>query len=437
MSARLLKLLCVCCLAVVVAPVPHAQALAHPIAADREQVVVIRAGRIVTGTGETIENGMIVIVDGEITGVGRSVEHPRTARIIDARDQVVMPGLIHARTRHGLPNYGRTGQRANLKAADDIYAELIDFDELLRNGFTTAVFVPPGSGIPGRATVQRTGGPEAHRVLEETGYLRITMTAAGRDKATLRSALQAAQREIDKVETARKEWEKKQEEAAKEKPAEAPKEGTGGARADDDKREPEKKPDAPKEFTPPAIPAALRPIVDLIRREPGAVALIELGNASGLLHTEEVIGRYENLPVMFFLQSTVGDFHNVVGRLGERGALVLTGPDLTRIPNTVIRYNTVAELFRAGAEVAVIPSGSLDTMRSQLAELVRSGLPREDALRAITVNTARVAGVEDRLGTIEAGKHADLIFLDSDPLDGLSRVTRTMIRGETVWSSGD
>jgi len=424
MPARLLILFSVC-LAAIATPVTAAPS-------DRESVVVIRAGQVITGTGQEIDNGLIVIIDGEIAAVGRNVEYPRTARVIDATDRVVMPGLIHGRTRFGLSNFGRSGQRANLKVADEIYPSLIDFDEMLRNGFTAAVYIPPGTGLPGQAAVLRTGGPEEHRMLRETAYLRVTMTTAGRDKATLRSALQAAQAEIDKIKKAREEWEKKraeQEKAAAEKDEEKK---DASARGNGDDKEA-----APAEFKPPAIEVPLRPLVSLIQREPGFVAMIELNNASGLLHAEEVIARYDQLPVFFYLQPGSGDFHHVVERLGERKALVLTGPDLVRLPFTAVRYNLVAKLFNAGAEVAIVPTGSLASLRPQLAELVRSGLRPEDAMRAITFNTARIAGVEEKVGTIEVGKHADLIFLDSHPLDGLSKVTRTMIRGETVWSSGD
>lgn len=403
---------------------------------DREEIVVIHAGEIITGTGESITNGKIVIIDGEIAAVGRMVEYPRTARVIDASHEVVMPGLIDVRTRYGLPSYSRSGQRAHLKAADEVYPELIDFEELLRHGYTGMTFVPSGTGIPGRAAVYRTAGPDEHRVLRETAYLRITMSNPARDKGTLRTALRNAQREIDKVEKAREEWEKKQEEA---KQAE---------KKDNDKNENENennenadnshdKPEEPTQFTPPEIEESLRPLVDLIKREPGVVALIELSNASDLLHTEDVIQRYENLPVMFYLQPGQGDFHHVVEELGERSALIVTGPNMARLPFTVQRYNLVAELFRVGAEVAILPSSSLEAMRPQLADLIRSGLRHDEAIRAITINAARVAGVDDRLGTIEAEKHADLIFLDSHPLDGFSQVTRTMIRGEIVWSSGD
>lgn len=430
MPARLLILLCSLLFLA-------ADTLGQGLHRDHEEIVVIHAGVILTGTGESITNGKIVIIDGEIAAVGLMVEHPRTARVIDASDEFVMPGLIHTRTRHALPSYSRSGPRAHLKVAEEIYPELIDFEDFLRHGYTAATFVPAGSGIPGRSAVYRTAGPDEHRVLEEAAYVRITMTNPARDKGILRSALRNAQREIDKIKKAREEWEKKQEEAKEQNEQDAQQESEEGNGHNNDSDNEGEQDDEPQEFTPPEIEESLRPLVDLIRGEPGAVALIEMSGAADLLHTDSVIERHENLPVMFYLQPGQGDFHHVVDTLGERDALVVTGPNMARLPYTVQRYNLVAELFRAGADVAILPTNSLEAMRPQLAVLMRSGLDRDDAVRSITINAARVAGVDDRLGSIEAGKHADIIFLDSHPLDGLSKVTRTMIRGEIVWSSGD
>jgi imidazolonepropionase-like amidohydrolase len=89
--------------------------------------------------------------------------------------------------------------------------------------------------------------------------------------------------------------------------------------------------------------------------------------------------------------------------------------------------------------VAFLPASDTPTelkaIRRRLAELVRAGLPREDALKGVTIHVAKVLGLEDRLGTIEKGKDADLVFLDGDPLAVGTRVTRVMTCGETAWEA--
>ncbi|MDR2988499.1 MAG: amidohydrolase family protein, partial [Nocardiopsaceae bacterium] len=65
---------------------------------------------------------------------------------------------------------------------------------------------------------------------------------------------------------------------------------------------------------------------------------------------------------------------------------------------------------------------------------VKDGLDRENALRALTINPARIAGVDDRIGSIEPGKDADLVIWSGDPLDVLSRAIRVFVDGEEIYS---
>ena len=60
------------------------------------------------------------------------------------------------------------------------------------------------------------------------------------------------------------------------------------------------------------------------------------------------------------------------------------------------------------------------------------GLPLEEALKAVTINAAKIWGVDDRIGSIEKGKWADLILTDGDPLEGRSQVKQMWIRGKPV-----
>ena len=93
----------------------------------------------------------------------------------------------------------------------------------------------------------------------------------------------------------------------------------------------------------------------------------------------------------------------------------------------------------SGSTLVLLPqvdaASELKYVRSRLADLVRAGLPREEALKAVTLGAAKVLGIQDRLGTIEKGKDADVIFLDGDPLAPETRVTRVMIGGEIVWEA--
>ncbi len=451
-------------------------ALATPAVADqsddKETFVVIQAGRVITAAGEELVGSpnvpvQIVLVDGKIRLVGKDLDYPKTAKVIDARDQVVMPGMIHPGTRWQLPSYSRSGAHADRTVEKELYLEEIDFEPLLKAGFTAICYYPVGSGIPGTGVVYRTAGKTEDRQIGPA-YVRVTMLNPGGDKKTLLGAITKARAELEKVEKAKKEWDEKQKKAKEdgakeeskegEKPApekkdeESPPGRTGAAAEDDKKETPEKKDGEadkkaedkkPETFTPPKIDPGVKPLADWIRDKKGPPLLFELSRASDLHHLDDVLKRATELPgTLLFLSATYSpDFHHVVESLGERKALVLTYPRIDRLPSTVTRYNLPAELAAAGCTVAMLPmsdsTSELKNVRARLAELVRSGLSREDALKAVTINAAKVLGMDERLGSIEKGKDADVIFLDGDPLAVGTQVTRVMMRGEIVWEASE
>ncbi len=428
---------------------------------EDEAFVVIKAARIITVAGTEHTRGEIVVVNGKIRLVGRDLEYPKTAKVIDARRQVVMPGMILARTRWQLPSYSRSGAHGDRNAKQEIYLQEMDLQPLLKAGFTAAAFYPAGTGMPGRASIFRAAGKDDQRDLG-AAYLRVTMSSPGRDKKVLRDAVAKARKEIEKVEKARKDWEAKQkkaqEEAAKKKQDEKPaddKKDPADEKKDDTKQPPEKKSDEkekgqkdakteqkkPETFTPPKIDPAVKPLVDWIRDKKGPAMLFELGRASDLRHLEDVLKGAKELPggLIHLASYSSSDFHHVVADLGKTEATVLLRCQLGTLPYTATQYNLPAELAMAGCKVALLPRtespAQFESVRTYLADLVRAGLPREVALRAVTLHAAEVLGMEDRLGTIEKGKDADLIFLDRDPLAPESRVTRVMTLGETVWEA--
>ena len=98
-------------------------------------------------------------------------------------------------------------------------------------------------------------------------------------------------------------------------------------------------------------------------------------------------------------------------------------------------YRNVVELARAGVVIA-FSSGDDPSQGKDLpyhaAKAVAFGLPREEAIKALTINPARILGLADRLGSIEAGKDADLIIAAGDPLDARTEVKRLVINGRAI-----
>ncbi len=103
-------------------------------------------------------------------------------------------------------------------------------------------------------------------------------------------------------------------------------------------------------------------------------------------------------------------------------------------------FETAGVLFGAGLKVAMTTSAPTPPVHhlAMVAGLAcREGLPEEDAIRAITINAAQILGVDDRVGSLEAGKDADLVIFDGHPLDLLCRAEATYVSGCRVYEAGD
>jgi len=131
--------------------------------------------------------------------------------------------------------------------------------------------------------------------------------------------------------------------------------------------------------------------------------------------------------------------HRIAKWLAEKGVPAVWGPSLTARGKWEMRelnFETPKALHEAGAKFAI----QTDAVGQTIAFLpicagmaVKSGLPYEVALKAITINPAEIIGVADRVGSIEKGKDADLRILDGDPLELQTKVEKVIIDGEVAY----
>lgn len=192
-------------------------------------------------------------------------------------------------------------------------------------------------------------------------------------------------------------------------------------------------------FEPPAIAAELKPFVAWLRKAPDAPRLlVELGSAGDWVHLQDVGERVELPAHALFLSNGVEtDWHRVAGDLTESKPLVLLFPRMSYEAFTRTRLHVPIELARAGARVAFVPLiDDAEGHRKHLEAAAlahRDGLPRDAALKALTLHPAQALGLEADLGSIEKGRRADLILLDGDPLEVGTRVTTVLLDGRVAW----
>lgn len=131
--------------------------------------------------------------------------------------------------------------------------------------------------------------------------------------------------------------------------------------------------------------------------------------------------------------------HLVAEELAAEGFPAIVGPELSsrsKIEVQNMAFKTAGILHEAGVLVAVTtdhPVSLIQSLPLCAGLAVRSGLPMEEGLKAITCNPARICRVYDRVGSLEPGKDADIAIFDGNPMETFTRTMCTMIDGVEVY----
>lgn len=131
--------------------------------------------------------------------------------------------------------------------------------------------------------------------------------------------------------------------------------------------------------------------------------------------------------------------HLVSNILGEKKASAVVGPILCDRGKPELagqRLENAAELYKSGVKVSICtdhPETPIQYLCTSAAYCVKAGLPKEEAVRAITSNAAAIAGISDVAGDIAAGLDADFAVTDGDPLEIMTNVKMTVVGGKIVY----
>jgi len=381
-----------------------------------DEVLAIRVKRIVPVSGPPVDDGVILVRDGKIEAVGE-VEVPPLARVIDARGMWACPGFVEAHSQAGLdrPNEA-VAVVPFVSALDALDPESPAIEDQLREGVTTLLVIPGNdTQVGGQGIVVRPHGRTVEEMLlRRAAGLKISLeprrdtTRAGQ-YASVRKALRDA---ADAAEKATK----RRAEAAAAPGAEA--------EAEDPRRD------------------ALQ---DLLRgRFP---AVLYAGRALDVPHAFDLVDSFR-LKASFVLGSDAwraADLlrarQDAAAKVDPDAVLFALDPELEVVDRDEdTDEETVREvagiLHRAGVRFALTSDeGTWPTryLWHQAAVAVRQGVPREEALRAVTLNAARFLGVADRVGTLEKGKDANVLLLTGDPLSSATWVDTVVLEGKVVY----
>lgn len=384
----------------------------HPIA-------IVNA-RLVPIDGPVVEDGAIVLRDGRIEALGSTEEVtvPEDAEVVDAAGGWVLPGLIDAHVHLGVWEEGEgwAGQDTNemtdpvmaaARALDGINPREQGFDDALMGGITT-VNVNPGSGNPigGQAVALKTYG----RYVDEMIL---------RDPSGVKAALGENPKRVY--------GEQKKTPSTRLGVALVLRRAFAAARSYQARL-------AAAEGKPVDTDLVSETLVKVLEREiPWRQHCHRADDIATALRLADEFG--------YRLVLDHGtESYLLADLLAEKEVPVLYGPLIVSRSKVEVRDRSLAApgiLDRAGVEVSIItdhPVVPIEYLITQAALAVREGMERESALRAVTINPARVLGVEDRVGSLAVGKDADVVLWSGDPLDLQSRVLRTWQDGVEVYT---
>ena len=377
-------------------------------------MIAIKNGKVLQPDGSFLDNATILVEGGQIKAVGQQVEIPADAEIADATGKWVTPGLIDAHTHISTfnePNWHRTRNDGN-EMSGPIQSHLRGLDALnpfdyaivpvREAGFTTC-YTGPGSGnlIGGTGVAFKLRGKVADEmIIPGTEAMKMALgenakTNDGpRDKSPMtrmgnagvwREALANAKNYSDRL------------------------------LAVGDDRTKIGKYDFELEALVPVVRGEMRCRI----RADDICTAIRVAEEFNLDYTIE--------------HATEG--HLIADYLGKKQVRCVVGP-LLLPPAKMELWNTKPEnaqtLIDAGCLVCLTADTSSETkwLRRDIGVCISYGLDEKEAFKGVTVNPAKLLGIEDKVGSLEAGKDADVVIFDGHPFSNMTKCVFTMIDGE-------
>ena len=384
-------------------------------------MILIKNGYVKTMAGPDLPCGDVLIANGKIKEVGVGLSAPEDAQVIDAAGRLVTPGIVEAHCHIGLDNEGMgwEGHDFNeavdpctpqLRAIDSINPMDEAFGNAVKAGVTTAITGPGSANVLGGTFVaiklygkrvddmivkdpvamKAAFGENPKRVYSNSKKSPTTrMGTAG----VLREILFKAKRYMEEKEKAEQNGEKL-----------------------------------------PPFDMKLEALLPVLKKEIPLKA--HAHRADDIFTSIRIVKEFD-------LRLTLDhctDGALIADELAKEGYPAFVGPSLgqkTKIELLNKSFETPGVLNRAGVEVSIItdaPVIPLQYLPLCAGMAAASGMDYEEAWKAITINPAKANGIADRVGSLEAGKDADVVIFEGDPLKDVSaHAAVTVIDGKIIY----
>jgi imidazolonepropionase-like amidohydrolase len=391
-------------------------AVAVPHSSDA-QTIAITGGRVFPVSGAPIDNGTVLIRDGSIVAVGASVTIPADAQRIDASGKWVTPGFVNASTQLGVVEIGAIADtrdvnargREGIAAAFTVWEGFNPASALIapaRNEGITSVVVAPGGGlIAGQAAmIDLLPGSIADVLVRGPVAMIAQIDNPGRASTGARGELLLRLREV--LDDARL--------YARQRAAFERNETRdfAASRLDLEALQPVLRGTLPLVITADRasdIEAALKLAADY------GLRIMIVGGAEAWLVADKLAAA--KVPVL------TGAMQNIPGSFTTLG----------------IRQENAGLLRRAGVDVALVGNGPGDpetfnvrNIRQEAGNAVAYGMTWDDALRAVTLVPAQIFGLGERMGSLQAGRTANVVIWSGDPFELSTVAEQVFIRGRKM-----
>ena len=397
-------------------------------AADDDSFL-LKGATIHTMAGKDIVNGSILVRGGKIAGVGQDLAAPAGVKVINAAGMQVYPGMIDSGTSVGLTEISGVRETSDvqelgkfnpqLRASVAVNPESEHIRVTRANGITAVLALPDGTGLSGQASLIHMDGwttDEMDVKRSAAMHLRMPTIGAGGLRGggggdsedptgPPRLTFEAMKQVYDKDMA---ELNNFFEDAHRY--AQAKESHSAGFKTD-----------LKLEAMLPVIKGE-QPLLITAERERAIRDALQFGDKQKIKII--LCNPKEAYKVLDLIKS-----HNVPVVLGPTLSLPLTEDDAYDQP-----FTTPGQLYKAGVKFA-FASFSNQFSRDlpyEAAAAVPFGLPKEEAMKAVTVNAAQIWGVGSQIGTIEEGKFADFMVTDGDPLEIQTHVKQLFIKGRSV-----
>jgi imidazolonepropionase-like amidohydrolase len=371
--------------------------------------IAVKGETVYTMAGDPISNGVVLIKDGKIERVGSGINIPSNYEVYEAK--VVTPGLIDAHSVVGLAGHLNVdADQDQLETSNPIQPELRAIDAynaqealvgFLRDNGVTTVHTGhgPGALISGQTMIiKTTGNTVDDNLIEPSKMLAFTLgnnlSRAFSKPGTRAKGIAMLRQELIKAQ------------------AYLEKRNNGDDYSKD---------------------LGMEALADLL--EGKKTALVTVHKANDIMSAIRLQKEF-GFPMIL---DGVAEAYRVIDEIKAGGYSVIIHPSMIRPGGDAknASMETAGKLYNAGIPIAFqsgyegyVPKTRVVHYEAGVA--AANGLGKDNALRVLTIDAAKLLGIDNRVGSLERGKDADVVMFNGDPLEYVSNITGVIINGEKV-----